>query len=86
MNKIFVHNDETNVCFTGNRLKISIDHVTITAARGGWLRNGKLTPLLHSVLMVTLQVEFRKAHERWIQNLIQCIILTMIKFMFSCLM
>lgn len=80
MNKIFVHNDETNACFTGNRLKIS------TAARGGWLRNGKLTPLLHSVLMVTLQVEFRKAHERWIQNLIQCIILTMIKFMFSCLM
>lgn len=42
MNKIFVHNDETNACFTGNRLKISIDHVTITAARGGWLRNGKL--------------------------------------------
>lgn len=31
MNKIFVHNDETNACFTGNRLKISIDHVTITA-------------------------------------------------------
>lgn len=53
--------------------------MTITAARGGWLRNGKLTPLLHSVLMVTLQVEFRKAHERRIQNLIQCIKSTMIK-------